>query len=106
MPANGLLNLRKRAAKAGALALARRKASGWMMEAPSAPTSAQESLARAVVDAAFQECRVDELHRCLVAVVESAVPLKGQNWQWIHVDVAKLEEARLLLGVMSDKVAE
>lgn len=94
-----VLDFRKRAWKAGAVALATRKASDWHT-LDVTPTSAQEATARAVVDAAFRECRVGDLHRVLTELVESAVYL-NKDTDWIHVKKARLEEARLLLETIS-----
>lgn len=97
-----ILKFHKRAWHAGAMALARNHSSGWHMESPAAPTMAQEATARNVVDAAFRECRVGDLHRLLTAVVESSVRLKGdKDTEWIHVKKAPLEEARLLLETIN-----
>jgi hypothetical protein len=100
-----MLDFRKLATKAGAMALARRKASDWHTT-DVAPTSAQESTARLVVDATLRELEVDKAYMIMIELVESAVPLKGQDWQWIHVSKDKLEQMRLLCGTISDKVAE
>ena len=92
-----MLNHRKRATKAGAMALARRKASNWHTDAPVAYTSAQESTASLVATAAIQELEVDRVYRLLIELVESGVPLTGQQHQWIHVDRKKWDECREFL---------
>jgi hypothetical protein len=71
------LKFHKRAWRAGAQALAVRHNSNWGITDPPEPTMAQETKARAVVDAALRELQVTDLFFAAKDVVDSRVGVRG-----------------------------
>ena len=97
-----MLDFRKLAIKAGATALARRKASDWHTTDVS-PTAAQESTASLVVEATLRELEVDKAYRVMIELLDSAEQVQA-GASWTAVNRAKLEEIRLLTEIISAKV--